>query len=273
MGPLLSIVVVSCDRYADVWPVFFAAFRRYWPDCPYSVYLTSNTRSISEDDVISICTGPDQGWSNGLKSALMRVPTPYILALQEDFLLKARVSNSEIGRCLEALVQLDGAYLRLAPIPSPSIRIPSFPMIGEIPRGAPYRASNQAAIWRREVLLSLLRPGENPWEGEIRASVRSDSVPNGFFSCWVPVLNYEGHGAIVRGRWRRDAVQWCRSELRIQPDLAARPTMSWRDEVRFWLINRLYAWGHNTPVLIRSSLTQRAQRRYGRNVTVSNGQQ
>ena len=38
-----AILVVSFDAYQDLWPVFFQAFFKYWPDCPYRVYLGANT--------------------------------------------------------------------------------------------------------------------------------------------------------------------------------------------------------------------------------------
>lgn len=41
----VAVVVASCDAYADLWEPFFRLFRRYWPDCPYPVYLGSNFRT------------------------------------------------------------------------------------------------------------------------------------------------------------------------------------------------------------------------------------
>jgi hypothetical protein len=38
----LAVIVVSCDLYSDVWKPFFTLFFKYWNDCPFPVYLTSN---------------------------------------------------------------------------------------------------------------------------------------------------------------------------------------------------------------------------------------
>lgn len=38
-----TIVVSTCDAYRDLWPAFFALFKRYWPDCPYKIVLNTET--------------------------------------------------------------------------------------------------------------------------------------------------------------------------------------------------------------------------------------
>ncbi len=42
----LAILVCSCDKYADVWEPFFKLFFKFWPDCPYPIYLLSNYLTI-----------------------------------------------------------------------------------------------------------------------------------------------------------------------------------------------------------------------------------
>ena len=41
----LTILDVSCDRYADFWEIFFKLFDRYWLDCPYKVYFGTNFKT------------------------------------------------------------------------------------------------------------------------------------------------------------------------------------------------------------------------------------
>ena len=38
----LAVLIVSCDRYKDMWPLCTSMIRRFWPDCPHSIYLMSN---------------------------------------------------------------------------------------------------------------------------------------------------------------------------------------------------------------------------------------
>ena len=34
-----AILILSCDKFSDLWKPFFDLFWKYWPDCPYNVYL------------------------------------------------------------------------------------------------------------------------------------------------------------------------------------------------------------------------------------------
>jgi len=36
------VLIASCDAYSDAWAPFFALMKKYWPDCPYPIYLISN---------------------------------------------------------------------------------------------------------------------------------------------------------------------------------------------------------------------------------------
>ena len=47
----VTLLVPSCDRYADLWPTFFALLRRQWPDCPFRVVLGSNHLACTEPGV------------------------------------------------------------------------------------------------------------------------------------------------------------------------------------------------------------------------------
>ena len=50
----LSVLVISCDRYADLWRPFFELFWRHWPDCQGPVYLGSNFTDYSDPRVQTI---------------------------------------------------------------------------------------------------------------------------------------------------------------------------------------------------------------------------
>jgi len=59
----IAVLVVSCDKYADLWPPFFQLFLRFWPECPFSVYLISNQKGPAYHDVklySSVMTFPGQ---------------------------------------------------------------------------------------------------------------------------------------------------------------------------------------------------------------------
>ncbi|MEZ4407163.1 MAG: hypothetical protein R3A52_11875 [Polyangiales bacterium] len=222
----VTLLVPSCDRYADVWRPFFALLRRNWPDCPYRVVLGANERVADEPDVETLRVGPDRDWSRSLRAMLRSLSTPYVLIMLEDFLLEAPVDTARLRDLAERLRVLDGAYLRLRPFPPPDFRLARHPEIGEIEPGAPYRSAMQAAFWRRESLLELLVDGESPWEFEHLSARRSDLDPRGYYSTWTPALRFVA--GVTMGLWLPEGVSVCR-EQGVAVDTSARRVMTARE--------------------------------------------
>ncbi len=219
----LAVLVLSCDRYADLWPPFFALFKKYWPDCPYPVYLGANTRAYADGKVTSLGTGADENWSDSARAIVSQIPEPYVLILLEDFLLTQPVDSGLMAQCLGWMKELDAGYMRLKPYPPPDRRIAGIPLVGEIETGAPYRVSLMAAIWEKDTFLQALKSGESAWQMELLGSARSGQLKKRFFCTWRPVIHYLG--GVTFGKWLPAAVKFCRKEG-IALDLAARGQMS-----------------------------------------------
>ena len=219
----LSVLIPSCDAYADIWQPFFALFHRHWPDCSYPVYLGSNHVACDQPNVASLPIGEDRSWAESTRHMVEQIETPYILMMLDDFLLRRQVDGCCIARLLSDLDRLRGGYLRLKPFPPPDFKLARFPEIGEIEPNAPYRAALQAAIWRKEVLLRLLQDGESAWEMEVYGSRRSDTLDCGFYCVWKPGLVY--FAGVTRGKWTPKGVAVCR-EQGVPVDLAQRPMMA-----------------------------------------------
>ncbi len=84
-SPACSILVVSCDRYRDLWAPFFTLFQRYWPDCDMPVYLGANFVQAEFAGVRTLKAGDDESWSKGLRFFLENIQTEYVLLMLEDF--------------------------------------------------------------------------------------------------------------------------------------------------------------------------------------------
>ena len=114
-----SIVVSSCDKFQDVWSPFFTLFFRYWPDCPFPIFLIANQQSYPDDRVKTILVGEDRGWATNLRMALDQVPTPYVLYLQEDYFLEGKADTATILDLVAYMSHCRAACLRLYPCPGP----------------------------------------------------------------------------------------------------------------------------------------------------------
>ncbi|HEY9596459.1 MAG TPA: hypothetical protein V6D33_02175 [Cyanophyceae cyanobacterium] len=226
----IAIVVLSCDRYSDLWQPFFSLFWQNWSDCPFPIYLLSNYQSFSDRNVISVPIGEDLSWSKGLKQILEQISTPYTLLFLEDFFLLSPVDNARVLSCFETLRKLEGDMLRLKPDPPPNQPVQGFPEIGRIGMDAFFRISTQTALWRREFLLNLLQENESAWEFEVNASDRSRDLGNGLYCTWQPVFHYSH--VIEKGKWFRWAAKRF-GDMDIGCDLSRRPVMTIADSLKW----------------------------------------
>ena len=236
VGPDVSAVVVSHDRFADVWPGFFALLFRFWPDRPYPLYLISNYITFPDERVFPLQVGADLSWSQTLMRGLERITSRHVLIILEDFYLTAPVDTASIRRLHNVMVDTGAAYLRLMANPKPDRPHPKFRNVGFIDKGAPYRTSLQIAFWDRQTLLDLLRAGETPWDFEIKGSRRSDDLSDPFLSIYdgMPSISYLQ--TVLRGKWLPHAIRHF-TPLGIAFDTASRPVES-----------ELYLWWQATLV-------------------------
>ena len=226
-APEVSVLVVSCDAYSDLWGPFFTLFFRYWPDCPYPLYLGTNELAYDDSRVTTIRTGPDRDWAAGLRSMLAALPSRHAIVLLEDYLLTEPVDTARICELVRVAQARDAACLRLVPVPGAQGELADEPGVGDLAAGVDYRVSLQAAIWNRDVLAALVRVGESPWGLEVDGSRRSVALDQPFLSVVADAqwpLRYFVTG-VVRGRWLREAVDLLRREG-IEPDLTVRPIES-----------------------------------------------
>jgi hypothetical protein len=183
-APSAVVLVSSCDAYEDVWHPFFTLFFRYWPDCLFPVYLIANHMSYPDDRVTTILVGEDRGWATNIRQALSRLPCPYVIYMQEDYLLTKPVDTKQILNLLSYMQLRNAGCLRLFPCPGPDLPVPDNKEVGIIVQTAEYRVSLQAAVWDKKVLEYLLVDGETAWHMEILGTQRSRALDVLFLSVW-----------------------------------------------------------------------------------------
>jgi hypothetical protein len=221
------ILVVSCDAYADLWRPFFEVFWRRWPDCPFPVHLGSNHRRFDDERVTAVTVGEDRGWADGVRRMLDAVGSDYVIFFLEDFFLQREVDTSRVRRLVDLARRNEVGCLRLtrygAPFDLPSESVPGASEVGRVAKGHPYRVSAQVAVWRTDVLRSLLVPGFSPWEFEFVGSPLSERLAAEFWEVLTPVIHYD-HG-VEKGKWKPDGIAIC-AGAGVAIDVAARGVFS-----------------------------------------------
>jgi len=166
-----TVLVCSCDNYADVLAPFAVLWRKFWPDCPFRMALVTET--MPEDrmcfDQIVAC-GAGDTWCSMLVRALERISTPYVMLLCNDYYLTGRVDTGNVLKRLDDMKRLGANSLRLIPNPAPgkahAVKVEGESGLYRYNAMSAYCVATQAGFWRREYLLALARPLKSAWEFE-----------------------------------------------------------------------------------------------------------
>ncbi len=227
MFPKTAFLIISCDKYAELWDTHFKCLDKYWADCPFPKFILTNHKDSPRSDIRAIKVGDDSTWSANLKKAieLLRKEYEFVLVTFEDLFLVEEVNSRFLESVLESFHTLHGKFLQLIKWHNNPIKVNS--LLGLIERGSLYRPNCVYSLWDIEVLDSLLLPEENAWEFEKRGSVRSDKYED-FYVVLSDVFRYRN--TVVRGKiLRKDARQFNMMNTEILP------VMDWKETVQFYL--------------------------------------
>ena len=206
----VAIVVSSCDAFFDCWRPFAFFFRKFWGDCPFPVYLIVNELRIRSDFFRTIAVGEDRGWASNMQVALRQIGEPHLLYFQEDYFLNAPVRREQLAADFAyALEHNADAFCFRARSDLETEFQPINERFGVVPRDSDGRTRCQVTLWKRDALLSVLRPGESAWEMESRGSERTGKMLALSYytreNAAIPYLM----SAIVRGLWTPAALHMC----------------------------------------------------------------
>ena len=214
-GKNVTILVNSCDKYEDAWDPFFKLLKIQWPDCPYDMVLSTETKKYYCDcfDVKTINSDSELSWSARLKNVLNQIDTDYVLFFLEDFFLLEKVRVDIFERALNLIENNHEIGLITF---SKRRWGSSFPTetdyekcFIELKRDVKNRTNVLVGLWRKEYFLKLIYGDENPWEYEINSNIRSryagykvytqnyEASSPAFRYCMNPV---DGYG-ITQGKW------------------------------------------------------------------------
>lgn len=211
----VSILVVSCDAYRDLWEPFFGCFFKYWPDCPYPVYLGANFATYPDGRVRSLSIGPDSDYSSNLIAMLQRIDASWVILWIEDRLLAAPVDTARVTNLVAAAQNQDAGFVKLIASHPYAMEAGNCREFGLIPQGTPYRVCMTVGLWHKATLLRLLQPGETAWQIERLGSRRSDALDKAFCALSYPIRHsppLRDTHVIVKGRLFRDAIPFLRRE-------------------------------------------------------------
>jgi hypothetical protein len=218
-----ALLVNTTDSFSDCWEPFFKLFSIYWTEYEGKIYLNTEYKNYSYKNLniipvkgcsVKLCEHKIT-WSECLKRALESIDNDIVLYMQEDYFLKDTVKNEIVEKYVRLMKEHEDIHC---------IHLTDQAVIADkkskdynglytVALKQRYRISCQAALWRKDVLLSYLRPYENAWQFEEFGSRRGAALKHNFYVVdknWVKLNKFEIipyiFTGIVQGRWNEEVV-------------------------------------------------------------------
>ena len=163
----IAILVHSCDLYEEAWKPFFILFRKYWPNCIFNIYLSTESIDYADKSIKTIKTGVGS-WSARLNRALKEIEESYVFIFLEDFFFQRQVNEYEIKRAIRIITEnknIACIYFNRISGYSVSSIYDGYTLMTSL-ENTRYMLNCQAALWRKEILTKACSGNMNPWEFE-----------------------------------------------------------------------------------------------------------
>lgn len=221
----VAILIYSCQRNSDMWPIFCKLFDKYWSECPYEKILLTDkypqdVKEVSFNQVVE----NDGNWHDMVLAGINRAKTKYVMLFMDDYLLCDYVDGKRIESFVEDAEKYNVANIRFAE--SPTIPFNVFDLNVNyhlyMP-GTAYSFSTQVGIWNAECLKNYINPTWSAWDFERVGSMEIKDWKHPLLGSAMYRFPYEE--GVRRGKWMDVGVRLCeRNGIRI--DFAKRPQMT-----------------------------------------------
>jgi hypothetical protein len=223
----VAFLVLSCDKYSDLWDPYAYLFNKYWTDCPFDKYFASNNIPFDKYGFQPVLIGEDTTWSQGLIRVLNKLKEKYdyVLITLEDLFLIQNIETKKFSNTVKIFMENNGNYMRLYNIKRATKPFNS--CLSIIKKNSPYYQTCVYSLWNIKILEAILDVNENAWEFEKKGAKRCYPY-DGFFCSNENYFKFSN--TVVKGKWVRSELKRIKS---IYPEIAIdRAVNDFTDELR-----------------------------------------
>jgi hypothetical protein len=238
----VAVFVCSSDSRRDILERVVPSIVKFWPSCPYKIYVGLNTAFEISPGFIPLLAPPSD-WRKECLDQVNQISESNLIVILDDFLIEEPVDQNRLSIYVTNAVAAKFQYLRLLPLGKSLIKriARAFHADPEddvqlVKVTRPFYSSLQVALWDRLHFVSMLKMEGSIWDFEHqgRPDARHHAITQ------RPPIMYRH--LVEKGRW----LPYAKSKLQnagLSTDLGIRPTWrKWRniklflDEVRFYLL-------------------------------------
>ena len=200
-GQKVAVVICSSDNRLDILERALPSLFKFWPDCPYSIYVGLNSKRELAPNITPLLAQPSE-WRKECLEQVAQISETHVIVVLDDFLFQRPVDQHRIEMLVNAALHSDISYLRLMPLGKSLLkhlfglfRTPNREGIEVINEDRPFYSGLQIALWNRAHFMSLLQLQGSIWDFEHQKvlGVTHYVVTDG------PAIHYSH--LVDKGRW------------------------------------------------------------------------
>ena len=245
MSKNMTMLILSCDKFSDLWDGHIKLLEENWPDRDMETFLITDAPTDKCYPGIQVVNaGADVEWSDRLAYALKQVKTDYVFITLDDYFLIKKVDDQRIVELLEMMEKENVDYVRLFLRPKRATReeLEGYSGIYKIDTSCDYSVNLYSGLWKKNFMESCVRIPLNAWKFEVSLHKRAEEYNA---NCVVSLRNeFQILDVVRKGKLLHKSATYFKKH----PDLykGERGTNTWEYEIKLSIqqfVSRHLPWG------------------------------
>lgn len=176
MNNKISMMIISCNNFSDLWDGHVKLLEQNWPDRDMKTYLVTDAPTTKKYPGIQIISaGAELEWTERLAYALKQIDTDYIFVTLDDYFLIKKVDSESILELTRMMEKEGYDYVRLFKRPKGATlnEVNDYKKIFHVSIKGKYSVNLYAGIWKKDFLESTVKTPKNVWQYEVSLYLRA----------------------------------------------------------------------------------------------------
>lgn len=227
-----TLVISSCDKFSDLWDVYFSLFQQNWKHHPEETILVTDAETERRfNNVTVFAAGLSQEMPARLKDALEYIKTEYIFLTLDDYFISNPIDDTKLEEVFAFIKEKDIDYFRLSSLPNKGTSIKEHRGWKWINLNTNYAVNLYPGIWKKTFLDDVLVGNLSPWQFEV--TLTNNAKRKGAICAMSKNQEFQILDVVRKGKVLHKAKRFLDKN---QLDIGDRPVLPYGTEIKLKII-------------------------------------